>query len=162
MIHYLPSFGLAIGAVLSFFVWFKKDETILYISFLIGIFGTLAYISNKLYFVISIFIFYVLANIIIPSLIQKSFDCFKDEQLQEISYTFNCFIYLVFGNLLPSILNTKTESTNYLMKIYLLIVWANLFLIFIYICTNEKEEKNSDTKNSGLVQSNSAKELEEM
>lgn len=159
IIFYLPSIGLLIGAGLSFFDWFKKDETILFISILIGIFGTLAYISNKLYFVISIFIFYVLANIIIPSLIQKSFDCFKDdEQLQEISYAFNCFIYLVFGNLLPSILNTKKESTNYLMKIYLLIVWANLFLIVFYIC--KKEEKNNDRDSQN--KSNKAEELQNL
>jgi hypothetical protein len=53
----IPSIGLIIGAVLSFFDWFKKNETILIISFLIGISGIFACINNKLYFVISIFFF---------------------------------------------------------------------------------------------------------
>jgi len=161
LIYFLPSIGLFIGAGLSFFNWFKKNETILIISFLIGIFGTLACINNKKCFIISIFIFYVLANLIIPSLIQKSFDCFEDEQLHEISYAFNYFIYLVIGNLLPSILNLNIECTNSLMKFYLLIVWANVFLILIYICKNKKEKKNSDTKERMLDHSNSEVELEE-
>ena len=142
----IPSIGLFIGAILSFFDWFKKNETILIISFLIGISGIFACINNKLYFVISIFFFYVFANLIIPSLIQKSFDCFKDEkQLQEISYAFNCFIYLVIGNLISSFLNANIESTNFLMKMYLLIAWVNLFFIIKYIYA--KKEGNSDSKN---------------
>lgn len=47
------------------------------------------------------------------------------------------------------------------MKFYLLIVWANVFLILIYICKNKKEKKNSDTKESMLDHSNSEVELEE-
>lgn len=160
IIFYLPSIGLLIGAVLSFFDWFKKNETILIISFLIGISGTFACINNKLCFIISIIIFYFLANLIIPSLIQKSFDCFEDEQLHEISYAFNCFIYLSIGNLLPSFLNAKyIESINCLMKFYLLIVWANLFLIFIYIC-KKKGKKNSEEQN--LLNQTDAEELKKI
>ena len=54
-LYIIPSICLFIGAVLSFFDWFKKNETILIISFLIGISGIFACINNKLYFVISIF-----------------------------------------------------------------------------------------------------------
>ena len=149
LIFSLPSIGLLIGAGLSFINWFKENKTILIISFLIGISGTLACFSNKFYFEILIMTFYVLANLIIPSLIQKSFDCFKDEQqLHEISYTFNCLIYLFIGNLISSILNTIFGyQTKFLMKMYLLIVWANFFLIYKYKSEMEKEshaaQKNS-------------------
>jgi len=134
LIYYFPSIGLIIGAILSCFNWFKENKIILYISIFIGISGTFTiWLNNKIYFEFSIIIFYVLANIIIPSLIQKSFDCFQDEKLHEISYAFNCFFYLLIGNLLSFILNAIFQSeTEALMKIYMLITWVNVFLIFNY------------------------------
>ena len=92
LIFYVPLIGLFIGAILSYFKWFRKNITTLIISIFIGIFGTLTSLfNNKLIFIVFIIFFYGTTNLIIPSLIQKSFDCFDDKQVSEISYAFNCF-----------------------------------------------------------------------
>lgn len=158
LIFYFPLIGLVIGAFLSFSECFKYNSTILIISFLIGFTGVLTCFSNKFFFGILIITFYSLANLIIPTLIQKSFDCFEEKQLQEISYTFNCFFYLLIGNLFSSGLNyLLQDNTNDLMYIYLLIVWANLFLIFIYI----KMKKENPSSQTNLIQTE-GEELKEI
>ena len=158
LISYFPLIGLVIGAFLSFSECFKYNSTILIISFLIGFTGVLTCFSNKFFFGILIITFYSLANLIIPTLIQKSFDCFEEKQLQEISYTFNCFFYLLIGNLFSSGLNyLLQDNTNDLMYIYLLIVWANLFLIFIYI----KMKKENPSSQTNLIQTE-GEELKEI
>ena len=152
LIFYFPLIGLVIGAFLSFSECFKYNSTILIISFLIGFTGVLTCFSNKFFFGILIITFYSLANLIIPTLIQKSFDCFEKKQLHEISYTFNCFFYLLIGNLFSSGLNYfLQDNTNDLMYIYLLIVWANLFLIFIYISKIKIKKENPAPQNK-LIQ----------
>jgi hypothetical protein len=152
LIFYFPLIGLVIGAFLSFSECFKYNSTILIISFLIGFTGVLTCFSNKFFFGILIITFYSLANLIIPTLIQKSFDCFEKKQLHEISYTFNCFFYFLIGNLFSSGLNYfLQDNTNDLMYIYLLIVWANLFLIFIYISKIKIKKENPAPQNK-LIQ----------
>ena len=161
LIFYFPLIGLVIGAFLSFSECFKYNSTILIISFLIGFTGVLTCFSNKFFFGILIITFYSLANLIIPTLIQKSFDCFEEKQLQEISYTFNCFFYLLIGNLFSSGLNyLLQDNTNDLMYIYLLIVWANLFLIFIYIYKIKMKKENPSSQ-TNLIQ-NEGEELKEI
>jgi hypothetical protein len=161
LIFYFPLIGLVIGAFLSFSECFKYNSTILIISFLIGFTGVLTCFSNKFFFGILIITFYSLANLIIPTLIQKSFDCFEEKQLQEISYTFNCFFYLLIGNLFSSGLNyLLQDNTNDLMYIYLLIVWANLFLIFIYIYKIKMKKENPSSQ-TNLIQTE-GEELKEI
>lgn len=161
LIFYFPLIGLVIGAFLSFSECFKYNSTILIISFLIGFTGVLTCFSNKFFFGILIITFYSLANLIIPTLIQKSFDCFEKKQLHEISYTFNCFFYLLIGNLFSSGLNyLLQDNTNDLMYIYLLIVWANLFLIFIYIYKIKMKKENPSSQ-TNLIQ-NEGEELKEI
>jgi hypothetical protein len=161
IIFYVPLIGLLIGALLSCFDWFKKNGIILIISILIGIFGTLTCLFNdKLTFIVLLIFFYGLTNLILPSLIQKSFDCFEDAQLSEISYAFNCLIYLLIGNLFSSILNrifkSKTES---LIKMYLNIVWINFILIFFYkIKMDRKKDEKRDTI-SNLIPVNSSNSI---
>ena len=147
IIFFAPLIGLLIGALLSFFDWFKKNRIILIISILIWIFGTLTSLSNdKLIFIVLLIFFYGFTNLILPSLIQKSFDCFEDTQISEISYAFNCLIYLLIGNLFSSILNKIFESkTKALMIMYLNIVLVNFFLIFIYTIKMDKKNEKSDT-----------------
>lgn len=173
LIFYFPLIGLIIGAIISFSEWFKNNSTIVIISFLIGIgiTGVLICFSNKCFFEILIIIFYSLTNLIMPFLIQKSFDCFEDKQdeqdeqdkqdkkdkqdkqdkqdrqLNEISYAFNCFFYLLIGNLFSSGLNYFFQTkSNDLMHMYLLIVWTNLLLIFFY----EKNKKITDSSNNSI------------
>ena len=133
IISYIPLFGLVIGAILSNFNWFRiKNWVIIIISLFIGILGTLTSIlNNKYYFVVSLISFYGLTNLILPLLIQKSFDCFEDRQLWEISYVFNCFIYLLIGNFLSSLFNYFLED-KFLMKFYLNVVWINFIFTLCY------------------------------
>ena len=133
IISYIPLFGLIIGAILSNFNWFRiKNWVIIIISLFIGILGTLTSIlNNKYYFVVSLISFYGLTNLILPLLIQKSFDCFEDRQLWEISYVFNCFIYLLIGNFLSSLFNYFLED-KFLMKFYLNVVWINFIFTLCY------------------------------
>lgn len=162
LIFYVLLIGLFIGAILSYFKWFRKNITTLIISILIGIFGTLTSLfNNKLIFIVFIIFFYGLTNLIIPSLIQKSFDCFDDKQVSEISYAFNCFFYLLIGNLFSSFLNIISE-TKILMIIYLNVVWVIFFLILIYkIKMDRKNEdfqnnfERSNSHTSNLIQVNS-------
>ena len=148
IIFYVPLIGLFIGALLSFFDWFKKNGIILIISVFIGFFGTLtSVLNNKLSFIIFLIGFYGFTNLMLPSLIQKSFDCFKDEQLSEISYAFNCIIYLLIGNLFSSFLNFISEN-KILMIIYLNVVWINFFLIFIYKIKMDRKNAKRASSNS--------------
>ena len=73
-------------------------------------------------------------------LIEKSFDCFSDRQISEISYVFNCLIYLLIGNLVSSLVNSIFE-TETLMKLYLNVVWFNLIFIFIYKVKMDRKKK---------------------
>jgi len=133
IISYIPLFGLFIGAILSNFKWFRTQNwVVIIISLFIGIIGTLtSLLNNKYYFDFSLIFFYGLANLILPSLIQKSFDCFEDKQLSEISYVFNCFIYLLIGNFLSSLFNYLLEA-KFLVKFYLNVVWINFIFTLCY------------------------------
>ena len=84
--------------------------------------------------------FYIFSNLISPYLIEKSFDCFSDRQISEISYVFNCLIYLLIGNLVSSLVNSIFE-TETLMKLYLNVVWFNLIFIFIYKVKMDRKKK---------------------
>lgn len=140
IISYIPLFGLFIGAILSNFKWFRmKNWVVIIISLFIGINGTLtSLLNNKYYFDFSLIFFYGLTNLILPSLIQKSFDCFEDKQLSEISYVFNCFIYLLIGNFLSSLFNYFLEA-KFLVKFYLNVVWINIIFTLCYKINIDKK-----------------------
>ena len=141
LIYYFPVVGLLMGGVFSFCDCFKKNYTILFISILIGILGSSTNSAkDKFWFVFLLLFFYIISNFISPYLIEKSFDCFSDRQLSEISYVFNCLIYLLIGNLVSSLVNSIFE-TETLMKLYLNIVWFNLIFILIYKVKMDRQKK---------------------
>ena len=142
LIYYSPVVGLLMGGLFSYFDCFKKNYAILFISILIGILGSSTNSAkDKFWFVFLLLFFYIFSNLISPYLIEKSFDCFSDRQISEISYVFNCLIYLLIGNLVSSLINSIFE-TETLMKLYLNVVWFNLIFIFIYKVKMDRKKKS--------------------
>ena len=142
-ILFIPLGFLFIGAIFSFSKYYNTNTFLLIISIIAGIFGILAKNEkDKLRFGCILIGFHASSNLIIPLLIQKSFDCFgKDKQLAEIFYIINCLIYSCsdFFSFFESI------------KIYFLGVWINVLLILIYIIyiylMKKKEEESKNKSN---------------
>jgi len=103
----------------------------------LGIFAKIE--KDKLRFACLLIGFHASSNLIIPLLIQKSFDCFgKDKQLAEIFYIINCLIYSCsdFFSFFESI------------EIYFLGVLTNVLLILLYICLMKKKEEIKNNKDN--------------
>jgi hypothetical protein len=138
-IPFIPLLFLLIGLVLSYFNFYIKNKFVLIISFLIGILGIwTSFVKDKSKFLILLTIFQASSHLIVPPIIQKSFDCFEDKQLAEIFYVINCVIYSCINIL------SFVRSMNF----YLYIVLFNCCLIFIYKCRMDKKESNKNKNKS--------------
>jgi len=139
-ILFIPLVFLFIGAFFSCSNFYNNNVILLLISITIGILGIFAKIEkDKLRFACLLIGFHASSNLIIPLLIQKSFDCFgKDKQLAEIFYIINCLIYSCsdFFSFFESI------------EIYFLGVLTNVLLILLYICLMKKKEEIKNNKDN--------------
>ena len=122
---------LLIGVVLSCFKFYKENGFVLFISILIGILGIYtSFVKDKSKFHILLIIFQASSHLIVPPIIQKSFDCFKDKQLAEIFYVINCVIYSCIN------LFQFVDTMNF----YLYIDLINCCLILIYKLIMDKKK----------------------
>jgi len=147
-----PLIGLIIGGLLLSIESLRKKKFflipffsifIICMSIIIEAIGIMAYFSgNKCSFNLLLNLFKLMSNIIMPLIIQKSFDC-TDES--EIHYFLNCLLSIIFGNFFSSIF------TNIGMAVYLIYAGLfNIFLIFIYECimySKNEEKPNINEKN---------------
>jgi len=145
-ISLVPLLFLIFGVLLSCFDCYIKYLTFI-ISICIGIFGSLAsLVKDKSVFVILLILFHGSSNLIVPSVIQKSFDCYEDKQLAEIFYVINCLIY--------SCINIFSFFPKK-MILYLNLVWINCILFLIYECriksNNKRKNKNKSISNSTSI-----------